>query len=192
MRIAWAFLAHEARIQYRSVPYRLVVLVFLVAASAPVVSLYLQRFMAQWVPGSGAYAEYMMLGLPMLTALLAAFSGISSAVRALEDHSLDVLGITPISNSGFVIRRWMAAIRRLGGWVTFSGRGCCGSFLSVWLLRRWAWEPERSQEACCLRVFWPSCSCSSFRSSSTWRWRRLEGSFPRRGTGWGSRTSASL
>lgn len=108
MRILGVFLAHEARIQWRSLPFRVLVALYLALCAAPAAGIFAIHGKAGMTLGSSTYADAVARVQPALTALLSAVLGASAAVREPREGSLATLGVAPITNSGYLLRRWLS------------------------------------------------------------------------------------
>lgn len=102
----------EALLQGRSLRARGAVLVFLVAAIAPAV-LAARAQNGELLLGSSTYVADVLTFLPQLAAVLAAVLSLDAIVRDRRSGAWSVLSLTPMSNAGYVLRRWGALVTLL-------------------------------------------------------------------------------
>lgn len=110
MRLMGAFLSHELTTQFRSTRFRVLALAYAVIAAIPVVAIYLASRTVGYLLGSGAYAQALRMLQPSLTALLATVLAVDAITRERDEGSFGVVALAPVSNSGYVFRRWLALL----------------------------------------------------------------------------------
>ncbi|HXI12400.1 MAG TPA: ABC transporter permease [Thermoanaerobaculia bacterium] len=110
MRLTRVLIRHEWLTQLGSLRFRIFSVVYVVLCCVPSVMIYLLRDRtAQWT-GPGTYAVLTANVQPLLTALFAAVVSVDAVSREREEGSFTVLSIAPYSNSGYMLRRWVAVM----------------------------------------------------------------------------------
>lgn len=109
MRLSLAMLGNEARLQARTLRFRAGVAVYWALCFAPPAVLFLAQRADRTVAfGAATYVGHLLEVQPSLTVLLAVLlAGPRSSAGAAEALRL-VLASAPMSNAGFVFRRWLA------------------------------------------------------------------------------------
>lgn len=110
MRLLAAFIAHEARTQFRSLRFRIVSAVYIVAGVAPAVLFRVLAPRLEYEIDSARYASEIVGLLPLLTTLMAAVLAVDAITREHEEGSFLVVALTPISSAGYFVRRWVAVV----------------------------------------------------------------------------------
>ncbi|HVT04658.1 MAG TPA: ABC transporter permease subunit [Thermoanaerobaculia bacterium] len=108
MRLFRAFVAHELRTQLRSRRFQLIAAVYVLVVSAVPVVMALSRSRTGIRLGAGNYAAATFLFAPLLTALVAALLSVDGINRERDEGSLSIVAIAPLSNAGYILRRWGA------------------------------------------------------------------------------------
>lgn len=148
MKLLGAFIAHEFRIQSRSLRSRFVVVAFLACALAVPIRAALLAGETASLLAAGIQALLVDMTLPLLTFLAAAALSLDGITRERDEGSLAVLGLAPISNAGYILRRWLATcvpcimlsavppLVALGVAASWAGSAVdAGAFLWPWLVR---------------------------------------------------------
>ena len=110
MNLFRLFLAHEWITQWRSMRFRALAAVYVMATSIPAVMTFLVSGRTPRVIGPAAYNTYLLSEQPLLTALLAAGLAVDALSRERDEGSFGVLSVAPISSVGYVLRRWLAIV----------------------------------------------------------------------------------
>lgn len=110
MRLLAAFAAHEGRTQLRSLKFRVIAGVYLAVVTAPTVLTWLGRSRAGSFLGPGTFAGATPLIQPFPTAIVAALLCVDGVEREREEGSLAVAGLAPVTNAGYLLRRWAALL----------------------------------------------------------------------------------
>ena len=110
MNLFRLFLAHEWTTQWRSMRFRGLAAVYVLAASAPGVAVALASGRTTHIFGPAAYNELLLAGQPLLTALFAVGLAVDAISRERDEGSFAVLSVAPISSAGYVLRRWLALL----------------------------------------------------------------------------------
>jgi len=113
VRLLAAFAAHEARTQLRSLKFRVVAGVYLAVVTAPTILTWLGRSRAGSFLGPGTFAGATPLVQPFPTAIVAALLCVDGIEREREEGSLAVAGLAPVTNAGYLLRRWAALLALL-------------------------------------------------------------------------------
>jgi hypothetical protein len=149
VRLLRAFVRHELTTQTRSLRYRTTASLYLAVSIVP---LALYRFVAhreqiRFDPTSAAGLAN--IPAPMLTALLAAILSVDGITREQDEGSLPVVGLTAMSSTGYLLRRWLALLATIlpltlvpvAGAAAFAATSgpvdwpsVAGAFLWPWLL----------------------------------------------------------
>ena len=103
-----AFVAHEWRLQLRSGRFRLLATAYAILCSAPPAVILAARERLPVELGPSTYAFALMLVQPLATAAVAMLLSVDIISREADEGSLGALGVTPLSNSGYVLQRWLA------------------------------------------------------------------------------------
>ena len=110
MRRTAAFVEHELRLRWRSVPFRLTILVYLALAIVPVVLTWKTLPNVEIRLGAATFALALQSVHPGLTALLAAVLAAGCIIREHEEGSWAVVSLTGMSHVGYLMRRWVAIV----------------------------------------------------------------------------------
>ena len=108
MRVTAAFLAHEARTQFRSGRFRLLAALYVIFGSLPALLLFFRARRAVYVIAPSAFTGAMSATQPILTTVLAALIAVDAITRERDDNSFGVVSLAPMTNSGYLLRRWLA------------------------------------------------------------------------------------
>ena len=143
-----AFLRHELRTQIRSLRFRVLAAVYLLAGSAPAGLISLSRETAWQAVGGASYARETTAVLPLLTAILAVLLSLDGINREREEGVWSTITLAGMSNAGYLLRRWLAlqaivlpltAAPLMAAWgIAFAQLGTPPSpapFLGPWLLQ---------------------------------------------------------
>lgn len=104
------FVGHEMITQWRSMRFRALAAVYVVATSIPAAVTFLVSGRTPRVIGPAAYNTFLLSEQPLLTALLAAGLAVDALSRERDEGSFGVLSVAPISSAGYVLRRWLAIV----------------------------------------------------------------------------------
>lgn len=108
MRIATAFAAHEWRTQARSLRFRVLAALYVVAGSAPAVMSYVRRLDSRMKIGGATYAGETAAIVPALTAVFVFLLSLDALQREREERSWSTVSLAGMSSSGYLLRRWLA------------------------------------------------------------------------------------
>lgn len=108
MTVAAAFLAHETVTQLRSLRFRALAAAYIAICSAPAIALAVTRARMETAVGPAAYAEALMMLQPLVTTLLAAVIAVDGVTRERDEGSLPVVALAPLSNSAYLLARWLS------------------------------------------------------------------------------------
>ena len=110
MRLLAAFVAHEARTQFRSLRFRVLALVYAALVSTlPVVLFLVRKRAGVWI-GPSTYAHHAFALAPVLTAIVSAVLSVDAISRERDEGSLAVVGVAPMTNAGYLFRRWFSIL----------------------------------------------------------------------------------
>jgi ABC-type transport system involved in multi-copper enzyme maturation permease subunit len=110
MRLFRCFVAHEFLVQMRSVRFRGLVVIYVLAASlAPALAFFVSRRGTRMV-GPSLYETVLFALQPSLTALFAVGLSIDAIARERDEGSFPVLSVAPLSSAGYLLRRWVALL----------------------------------------------------------------------------------
>ena len=148
MRLLLAFMAHEWQIQGRSLRSRFVAAAYLGSALALPLAAVFTAEQSSGRSAAGMLALLVHLALPLLTFIASAAFSIDGITRERDERSLTVLGLAPITNAGYILRRWLALcvpcialsaippLVAMGIASSWAGSDVvAGTFLWPWLLR---------------------------------------------------------
>jgi hypothetical protein len=107
VRLLTAFAAHELRTQARSLRFRVIAALYVVAASGPAALIWLRRSQATAVIGGATYAAETLEVLPVLTAVLAFLISLDAITREQDEGAWSTVGLAGMSNAGYLLRRWL-------------------------------------------------------------------------------------
>ncbi len=108
MRLAAVFAAHELRTQARSLRFRTLAGLYLLAGSAPAALIWARREVFTFTVGGATYASETMNALPLLTTVLALMLSLDGITRERSDGSWTTVSLSGISNAGYLLRRCLA------------------------------------------------------------------------------------
>ncbi|HEV7427766.1 MAG TPA: hypothetical protein VGQ46_15500 [Thermoanaerobaculia bacterium] len=110
MTLFRVFLDHELTMQWRSMRFRGLAAVYILAASIPPVVAFAISGRMPRIMGPSAYNIFLLTMQPLLTALLAAGLAVDAIARERDEGSFSVLSVAPISSVGYVLLRWLALV----------------------------------------------------------------------------------
>ena len=110
MSLLRLFLAQEVITQWRSMRFRALAAVYVMATSIPAVMTFLVSGRTPRAIGPAAYNTYLLSEQPLLTALLAAGLAVDALSRERDEGSFGVLSVASISSVGYVLLRWLAVV----------------------------------------------------------------------------------
>ncbi|HSG40626.1 MAG TPA: hypothetical protein VLE27_13380, partial [Thermoanaerobaculia bacterium] len=147
MSVTAAFVTHEVRTQARSLRFRVLAALYLLAGSAPAALAWSRRLDAKVILGPSSYAWETMSVLPVLTAVVAFLISLDAISREQDEGAWSTVTLTGISSAGYLLRRWLSlqallvpltALPVLAAAVAAAnGTGAplaAGPFLGPWLL----------------------------------------------------------
>lgn len=108
MSVTAAFVAHEVRTQARSLRFRVLAMVYMLAGAAPAALVYARRQEASLGLSSSSYAAETMALLPLLTAALAFLISLDAIPREQDEGAWTTVSLTGISSAGYLLRRWLS------------------------------------------------------------------------------------
>ncbi|HEX4961349.1 MAG TPA: hypothetical protein VF173_10960 [Thermoanaerobaculia bacterium] len=108
MRLAAAFAAHEIRTQWRSLRFRVLAVLYVLAGAGPAALLYARHQSLKTVVGSATYASEMLAVLPTLTAVVALLISLDAVTREHDEGSWSTASLAGMSSAGYLLRRWLA------------------------------------------------------------------------------------
>jgi hypothetical protein len=127
MSLTAAFLAHEARTQFRSGRFRLLAALYVIFGSLPALLLFIRARSAVYVIAPSVFTGVMSVTQPILTTVLAALIAVDAITRERDDNSFGVVSLAPMTNSGYLLRRWLA-VSLVALSVTIVPRAIAGAF----------------------------------------------------------------
>jgi hypothetical protein len=108
VRLAVTLLAHEARIQLRSLRFRVVATLFLaLTAVAPVLTFLRREAMSSRI-GAATYPAETMVFLPPAVLIVAFLLSVDGLTRERHQGAWSTLSLAPFSNAGWVLGRFLA------------------------------------------------------------------------------------
>jgi ABC-type transport system involved in multi-copper enzyme maturation permease subunit len=110
MSLTAVFAEHEIRTQLRSSRFPLLCVGYLLLASSPAMVLAFKAHRVDYAIGSGTWAEALMVVQPLATAIFAALLSVDAVSREREEGSFAILALVPMSNGGYLLRRWVAIL----------------------------------------------------------------------------------
>lgn len=110
MSLLRAFVSHEALTQRRSPRFRAMAIFYVVISTTPALLLRLFEGRFSFDIGPAGYAYAIKLVQPLLTSFLGAMISVDAITREQEEGSFTVLGLAPMSSSGYFVRRWLAVV----------------------------------------------------------------------------------
>lgn len=116
MSLTAAFVAHELRIQGRSLRYRVAVGAYLLLGAAPALLVHLRRAGLPYLVGPTTYIAEVLVFLPQLTALFAALLALDGITREQQEGAWTTLSLAGISNAGYLLRRWAGLLAAILPW----------------------------------------------------------------------------
>lgn len=108
MKVTMAFAAHEWRTQARSLRFRVLATLYVLAGSAPAALSYARRLDLRMTIGGATYAGETALVVPPLTAVFVFLLSIDALHREREERSWSTVSLAGMSSSGYLLRRWLA------------------------------------------------------------------------------------
>jgi hypothetical protein len=108
MKLFGLFLEHELMTQWRSMRFRGLAALYVIAASIPPVVVFAISGRMPRMTGPAAYNTFLLSVQPLLTALFAAGLALDALSRERDEGSFSVLSVAPLSSIGYVLRRWLA------------------------------------------------------------------------------------
>jgi hypothetical protein len=102
------FVVHEAKLQLRSLRFRLLSLGYVMAACAPPALVAFHQRQTDTLFGCASYAAELAGLQPALTALLCVALSLDAILREQGDGQWAVLSLAPVSNAGYLVRRTLA------------------------------------------------------------------------------------
>jgi hypothetical protein len=110
VKLTAAMIAHEARTQGRSLRFRTVAVLYVLAGSAPAAAIYALRQRLEYTVGGNAYACEVASVLPALTAVLAFLLALDGITREQTEGAWSTVTLCDLSNAGYLLRRWIALV----------------------------------------------------------------------------------
>jgi hypothetical protein len=110
MRLTLALLAHELRVQRRSLRFRLVVLLYLVLSFAPPILVVIAQRQTSSLLGGATYAAELATLQPLLVAIVGLLLSLDGVLRESGEGQWGVITLAPVSNTGYLLRRWLAIV----------------------------------------------------------------------------------
>lgn len=107
MRVTAAFVAHEIRTQARSLRFRVLAALYVLAGSGPAALAYVNRA-GRLAVGGASYAAEVLEILPLLTAVVAFLISLDAISREQDEGAWSTVSLTGISSAGYLLRRWLA------------------------------------------------------------------------------------
>ncbi len=107
MSVTAALVAHEVRTQARSLRFRVLAALYVLAGSGPAALVYARRA-GRLTVGSASYAAEVMEILPLLTAVVAFLISLDAISRERDEGAWSTVSLTGISSAGYLLRRWLA------------------------------------------------------------------------------------
>jgi len=142
------FLSHEWRFQRRSKRFWLTALIYLVLCAFSQTALYLREGDSWQLIGAATYAARLFGVQPLFTAFFIAVNTLGGINRERDEGSLAILFPGSITNSGYLVRRWLSLLAVLTpvtllppamayGMAHFAGHPpvAMGPFVWPWLLQ---------------------------------------------------------
>lgn len=108
MSVTAAFVAHEVRTQARSLRFRVLATLYILAGSGPAVLAYVSRPERSLAAGAASYAAEVLEILPLLTAVVAFLISLDAISREQDEGAWSTVSLTGISSAGYLLRRWLA------------------------------------------------------------------------------------
>lgn len=108
MSVTAAFVAHEVRTQARSLRFRVLAVLYVLAGSGPAALAYARRSERTLALGSASYAMEILEILPLLTAVVAFLISLDAISRERDEGAWSTVSLTGISSAGYLLRRWLA------------------------------------------------------------------------------------
>jgi hypothetical protein len=110
LRLTAALVAHELRIQRRSLRFRSFAAGYLALGCLPAVLIHLRHDRFNFAVGGATYAGETFAPLPLLTALLAGLLAMDGVSRERGSGAWTTATLTGVSNAGYLLRRWLALL----------------------------------------------------------------------------------
>lgn len=108
MRLTVSFLSYEVRTQARSLRFRAVAGLYVLAGTMPALLIHLLRDRSPFAIGEAAYVNEVVTVLPLLTAVLAFLLSLDGVTREQSDGAWTTVTLCGVSNAGYLLRRWIA------------------------------------------------------------------------------------
>jgi hypothetical protein len=105
-----SFVRQEWHTQLRSSRFVLLSTVYILIASSPLIVASIVARRGRFFVGAAAFAESLLLLQPLATSLLAALLTVDAVSREIDDGSFAVTSINPMSNIGYIVRRWIVLL----------------------------------------------------------------------------------
>jgi hypothetical protein len=113
VRLTAALVAHEWRVQRRTLRFRAFAGAYLALACLPAVLVFLRREHLAYTIGAATYAGEMLVYLPLLTTLLAALLSMDGIHRERGSGAWTTATLAGLTNAGYLVRRWLALLALL-------------------------------------------------------------------------------
>jgi len=110
MKLFALFLDHELMTQWRSIRFRGLAALYVIAASIPPAIVFAISGRMPRMAGPSAYNIFLLSMQPLLTSLFAAGLALDAISRERDEGSFSVLSVAPVSSTGYVLRRWLAVV----------------------------------------------------------------------------------
>ncbi|HEX3555441.1 MAG TPA: hypothetical protein VIA62_19640 [Thermoanaerobaculia bacterium] len=108
MRLTAAFVIHELRTQGRSLRFRVLAALYVLAGSAPAALIYARHQSARITAGSATYAAEVLTLLPAFTAVVALLIALDAVSREQDEGAWSTVSLAGTSSAGYLLRRWLA------------------------------------------------------------------------------------
>lgn len=113
MRLTAAFVAHELRVQARSLRARMAAIAFLGVTMTPPLVVYARTRDVGVAVGGATYAAETLAVLPVAAALVALALSVDGIERERQAGAWAVLTLAPVSGAGYLLRRWAGLLALL-------------------------------------------------------------------------------
>jgi len=108
LSVTAAFVAHEVRTQARSLRFRVLAALYVLAGSGPAVLAYGNRSEKALAVGGASYAAEVLEILPLLTAVVAFLISLDAISREQDEGAWSTVSLAGISGAGYLLRRWLS------------------------------------------------------------------------------------
>jgi hypothetical protein len=105
-----SFVRQEWYTQLRSSRFVLLSTVYVLISSSPLIVASMVARRGRFFVGAAAFAESLLLLQPLATSFFAALLTVDAVSREIDDGSFAVTSINPMSNIGYIVRRWIALL----------------------------------------------------------------------------------